>query len=181
MSAGVLRLISPDDPVDDFDCGVHALNDFLARHALKNSIRADSPGKTWLLHRTDADPPEFPVVLGFVTLSMSSVESTQVAPLLGRLPRYPAPVALLGRLAVDRRAQGHMLGRVLLREAFAHVLVASEHLGCVGVVVHAKDEGALRFYERAGFVSLEATGWPRPLFVPLSTIKLLLGSRAHET
>jgi len=126
MSAGLLRLINPDDPVDDFDCGVHALNDFLARHALKNSERENSPGKTWLLHRADSDPAGLPEVLGFVTLSMSNVASDKVASVLeGRLPRYPAPVALLGRFAIDRRAQGRMLGRVLLREAFLHVLEAA--------------------------------------------------------
>jgi GNAT superfamily N-acetyltransferase len=179
MSVGLLRLISPGDPVAEFDCGVHALNDFLARHALHNSTRENSPGKTWLLHRADGDPSEFPEVLGFVTLSMSSVASDKVAPHLeGRLPRYPAPVALIGRLAVDLRAQGRMLGRVLLREALLHVVEAAAHLGCVGVMVDAKDERAHHFYERAGFVSLDDHGWPRPLFLPLATVKQLLGHGA---
>lgn len=178
MSDGVLRLISAADRVADFDCGVHALNDFLKRHALPNSQAENSPSRTWILPRVPEDPVEFPEVLGFVTLSMTNARSDQLTEAMGvRLPRYPMPVALIGRLAVDRRAQGRKLGRVLLRAAFEHVLVAAQHVGCVGVLVHAKDEAALRFYQRADFVALEESGWPRPAFAALSAIKQNL---AHE-
>lgn len=182
MSGELLRLITPNDLVADFDCGVHALNDFLKRHALRNSQSADSVGKTWLLHRAPEDPVALPTVLGFVTLSMSHVSSEQVGQILGkRLPLYPSPVALIGRLAVDRRARGLKLGRILLREAFSHVLAASRHLGCVGVLVEAKDEKALGFFEHAGFTCLDQTEWPRPLYLPLSTIRELLRGSPGRT
>lgn len=181
MSDGSLvRLIRPEDPVADFSSGVHALDDFLKRHALKNSVESNSLGKTWLLHRDSADPPEFPPILGFFTLSMSSVESGLVSPVVQKkLPRYPAPVALLGRLAVDLRAQKRRLGAVLIREAFRQVQLAATHLGCAGVLVEAKNADLIRLYEHAGFVLLGPERWPRPLFCPMSTIEKLLRRPPH--
>jgi GNAT superfamily N-acetyltransferase len=63
------------------------------------------------------------VILGFYTLSMASAESSQVAKVLAKkLPKYAMPVALIGRLAVDQRAQGRRLGEKLLIEALRRVV-----------------------------------------------------------
>lgn len=72
-----------------------------------------------------------------------------------RTPRYPVPVARLGRLAVDRSMHGKGLGAALLRDALLRVArVATTGPGILGVVVDAKNEEARRFYERCGFVRL---------------------------
>jgi hypothetical protein len=43
-------------------------------------------------------------------------------------------------------------------------------VGCLGVIVDAKDEAAVRFYEQYGFVLLAgAETYPRRLFLPLAT------------
>jgi hypothetical protein len=48
---------------------------------------------------------------GFFTLSAGSVDCRELpAELARKLPRYPVPVALIGRLAVDQRFQGKGLG-----------------------------------------------------------------------
>ena len=72
-----------------------------------------------------------------------------------RLPRYPVPVAHLGRLAVDRSAQGQGLGAKLLVAALEMSLDASSKLAIYAVEVIAKNEAARRFYARYGFASLQ--------------------------
>jgi hypothetical protein len=48
-------------------------------------------------------------------------------------------------------------------------------MGCLGVIVDAKDEDAARFYDKYGFVRL-ASGeeWPRRMFLPIATIRRAL-------
>lgn len=63
----------------------------------------------------------------------------------------PAPVVLLGRLAVDRGWQGLGLGADLLRDAVLRILNAAELIGVRAILVHAISEAAKTFYERYGF------------------------------
>jgi predicted N-acetyltransferase YhbS len=58
---------------------------------------------------------------------------------------------LLARLAVGRRHQGKGLGRSLLADAMLRCAEAAERLGVRAMLVHAKGEGARRWYERFGF------------------------------
>ena len=74
------------------------------------------------------------------TLSMATAESAQASEVLKkRLPKYPMPVALIGRLAIDRRAQRRRLGEKLLMDALRRVVDAANILGCIGIIVDAKD------------------------------------------
>jgi GNAT superfamily N-acetyltransferase len=63
----------------------------------------------------------------------------------------PVPVMIIGRLAVDKRYQGHGLGRALLRDALLRSLQVAEHAGIRAVLLHAMTAAAKRFYQRAGF------------------------------
>jgi len=63
------------------------------------------------------------------------------------------PVALLARMAVDRRHQGKGLGAALLRNAL--VISASQLVAFRAVVVEAADEKAKRFYEHFGFFQIK--------------------------
>jgi GNAT superfamily N-acetyltransferase len=85
-----------------------------------------------------------------------------------KLPRHPVPAALIGRLAVDRSAQGRGLGRLLLADAVQRTLGASQQVAMHAVVVDAKNESARRFYEAYGFLSL--ADQPIRLFLPLRSI-----------
>ncbi len=58
-------------------------------------------------------------------------------------PKYPLPVALIGRLAVDSRAKGRGFGRLLLSDAIARIEAVAESVGCFGVIVDAKDEARM--------------------------------------
>ena len=147
----------------------HPLNDFLARHALGNDRRG--LGKTFVL-RPPGDADDLPPVLGFYTLSMATLDSSAASPhVTGKLPRYPIPVALIGRLAIERRAQRRGYGELLLGDALARVQAAAGQVGCLGVIVDAKDEAAERFYQQYGFHLLAGSdAYPRRLFLPMSTV-----------
>lgn len=133
--------ITRDDVKSDFSCGEQPLDTFFRRFALGND--ADGIGLTYVLRREPEHPDGWPRVLGFYTLSMANVEPQRVATVMGKkLPGYPSPVALIGRLATDQRARGRGLGEGLLIDALSRVVAAADILGCVGVIVDAKNEGA---------------------------------------
>jgi len=69
------------------------------------------------------------------------------------LGRYPIPVVLLARLAVDRTEQSKGLGRALLKHALLQAISASEVVGCRALLIHAKDEAARDYYRQFGFES----------------------------
>jgi GNAT superfamily N-acetyltransferase len=58
---------------------------------------------------------------------------------------------VLARLAVAQKFQGRGIGKHLLRDALLRTLQAADIAGLRAVVVHAKDEGARRFYEKYRF------------------------------
>lgn len=168
------RLMEPRDALAGFRCGVHALDDFFARHALTND--AAGIGRVFVLRRAPEDEGTLPGVLGFYTLSMGSAEPAPLETVLGRkLPRYAMPVALVGRLAVDLRAQGRGLGGKLLVDGLRRVLEASTVVGCTGVIVDPKDERAEPFYAGYGFVSMESPDRSRRTYLPLQTVRVAFG------
>ena len=63
----------------------------------------------------------------------------------------PIPVAVLGRLAVDRASQGHGVGRALFRDGARRVAHVADAIGIRGIVVHAISEEARKFYLALGF------------------------------
>lgn len=164
------RPIKVTDIQSGFSCGEPALDDFFLRHALTNHERGI--GSTFVLH----SPTDDSIVLGYYTLSMASVEAKKVSKALrGQLPRYPLPVALLGRLAVQGSAQGQRVGQRLLIDALRRAHLAARHVGCVGVLVDAKNERAEGFYLPFGFVPIEVATWPHRLFLPMATLVAALG------
>jgi ribosomal protein S18 acetylase RimI-like enzyme len=139
-------------------------------HALPNDRRG--LGRTFVLRRPADRLESLPAVLGFYTISMADLEAARVPEALrAGLPRYPVPVALIGRLAVDERTQGLRVGERLLADALARVVLASQQIACIGVIVDAKNERAVGFYLKYGFVLLEPeSAFPRRMFLPMVTI-----------
>jgi GNAT superfamily N-acetyltransferase len=95
-------------------------------------------------------------------------------------PALPRVLALVGRLAVDERARGQRLGERLLLDALRRIVDVADHIGCVGVIVDAKDERALGFYERYDFVAVQDAGWPRRMFMPIGTARAALEEQVTE-
>ncbi len=110
------------------------------------------------------------IILGFYSLSASSIHFQELPHgLQKRIPRYPVPVALIGRLAVDKKYQKRGLGKDLLIDALKKSVEISKSFGIFGVMVDAKDKEAKKFYEYFGFVSFVDN--PNKLILPLETIK----------
>jgi GNAT superfamily N-acetyltransferase len=166
----VTTSVEPDDAASGFSCGKHPLDDYLKRHAVPNDRAGVS--RAYVLRRREADPMELPRVLGFYTLSMALAESAPIAAVLDtKLPRYAMPVALIGRLAIDSRAQGRRLGETLLIDALRRVVDAAGLVGCTGIIVDAKDDAAERFYAKYDFTAISAETWPHRMFLPLATAR----------
>jgi GNAT superfamily N-acetyltransferase len=60
---------------------------------------------------------------------------------------------IIGRLAVDKTAQGQALGLALLRDALLRTVQAAEIAGIRAILVHAISERAKHFYEKSGFIA----------------------------
>ncbi|MBM3535629.1 MAG: GNAT family N-acetyltransferase [Alphaproteobacteria bacterium] len=110
-----------------------------------------------------------PGIAGFYSLSAASIERSTLPPDIGRrLPHYPVPVALIGRLAVDRRFQKRGLGTALMADALDRVRRASGLIAVYAAVVDPKDGAAAAFYRHLGFLPLAATT-PR-MFLALASL-----------
>jgi ribosomal protein S18 acetylase RimI-like enzyme len=113
-------------------------------------------------------------VLGYHTLSALSIDvGTWPEDVARKLPKYPfVPATLMGRLAVDRSFRGKGAGEYLLMDALRRALAASREVASVAVVVDAKDDNAVSFYRRYGFLSFPDQ--PK-LFLPMAVIEQLFG------
>lgn len=112
-------------------------------------------------------------IAGYYTLASASILLQNLPANVGKkLPRYPSlPAIRLGRLAIDSGFQRRGLGGALLADAL-HRALHSE-IAAFAMVVDAKDDSALAFYQHHGFISLQDSPWA--LFLPLKTISAAQG------
>lgn len=134
----------------NFQCGSEQLDGYIRRYASQDVRK--NVARVFV-----ATPESHPQQLAaFFTLSAGSVSCADLPSALAKkLPRYPVPVALIGRLAVDKKFQGKGLGSILLADACQKVLYASAVLAVAGIIVDAKDAKAIAFYEHFGFILLQ--------------------------
>ena len=143
-------LLTKFHDTSSFDCGVTALNTFLQNYALQNLKNRSV--KTFVAVIKPEEKIER--VVGYYSLVAGAVEHSAVPPRVKKgLGKYPIPVIILARLAVDISMQGQGLGKGLLKDALLRILTISENLGVRAVLVHAKDEKAKNFYHQFGFES----------------------------
>lgn len=145
-----IRALDSSVNTSDFECGNESLDDYIRRYASQDVRR--NIARVFV-----ATPEDDSLQLaGFFTLSAGSVGCSSLPPALARkLPRYPVPVALIGRLLVSRKFQGKGLGSVLLADACQKVSFASSMLAMAGIIVDAKDEQVISFYRHFGFLPLQ--------------------------
>ena len=150
-----------------FDCGVDELNIFLKQHANQNQSKNMS--KTYVaVVAVSADNHK--KIYGYYTLSAGYIECDQLPESLkSKLPKYPIPIACIGRLAVDKDHKGQGIGGFLLHDAFTNVLSIEDKMGVFAVVVDAKNDQAKAFYGNYGFTELQDS--KLTLFLPIDTIK----------
>src|SRR5690349_22696637 len=88
-----------------------------------------------------------PTVCSYYSLSAASFQRDNLpVDQAKRLPFYPVPAVLLGRLAVDRSMKGKGLGAHLLMDALYRALLATQTLAVHAMIVDARDDAAAAFY-----------------------------------
>lgn len=147
-----------------FHCGEPELDNYLRKYAGQH-VKANL-SRTFVAVLNHAPQR----IIGFYSLSMAQVAFDEIPQEMSRkLPKYPIPVARLGRLAVDTNFQGKGIGAALLMNALARCAgIARQDIAANGVIVDAKHERAQRFYQKYGFITLTAK--PLTLFIPMADI-----------
>lgn len=160
-------IIAPLGPNHDragFRCGIEALDHYPRRQAKHDVKRRISR----VFVATRPDSPE--KVIGYYTLSALSIELIRMpAKLARKLPKHPAPAALIGRLAVHETHQRYGVGKMLLADAVKRTLAVGDQIAIHALVVDAINERAERFYRGYGFIRLGNEG--THLFLPLKSIQ----------
>lgn len=163
IGVGAYSIVAIEDSHrrEEFDCGEEALNNYLWRYARQNHERN--------IARTFVAVDKNERVLGYYSLASASIEfETLPAAHARRVPRYPVPAVRIARLVVDRSMQGKGLGGTLLADALRRVLTASAEVAVKVVLVDAKNDRAVAFYRRYGFMELSDA--PMTLFLPIETV-----------
>lgn len=148
-----------------FSCGAPELDRYIREHASQDVKRDVARVFVALGGRRGS-------VAGYYSLSAASFQKEKLpADQARRLPHYPVPAALLGRLAVDDSQKGRERGAFLLMDALNRVLLASQTLAVNAIIVDARDDSAAAFYRKYGFIPFK--NHERRLFLPMATIRQL--------
>lgn len=157
----VIQLLGKQHNRKGFDCGDEALNEFLQSQAGQQQRRGF--GKTYVVLAEDGL-----AVIGFVTVSAGQIATASLSS-QSKLPRYPAPILRIGRLAVDVRHQGKGIGQDLLAFALRLAVEFSQRVGLYAVVVDAKNGKVKAFYTKLGFIACVDS--PLCLYLPVATLE----------
>jgi GNAT superfamily N-acetyltransferase len=143
-----------------FDCGVEPLNVYLKQYAWQNQKKGMV--RNYVTCRGTR-------VVGYYSLAYGSAAQANAPPTLTKgIGRYPIPLMILAPLAVDVKEKGQGLGKALLKDAILRTLQAADIAGLKAIFVQAKDQDAVRFYTKHGF--LPSPGDPLHLFFPLDPL-----------
>lgn len=153
-------LLATDHQLDDFACNVDSLNDWLKKRAYQNQLSGAS--RTYVVL-------EGKRVVGYYCLASGALELNDAPTQFRRNMPNPIPVAILGRLAVDKSFQRKGLGVALLQDAVVRTAQAGGILGIRGLLVHALSIEAKAFYEHHGFVAS-----------PTQPMTLILSLKGHR-
>jgi GNAT superfamily N-acetyltransferase len=150
-----------------FACGVESLDRYLKTQATQDARRYAAAPFVAVPGETD------PTIVGFYTLAPTRIDvSAFPGDAATALPKYPIiPAILLGRLAVDRRFLKQGCGEALLMDAMARTLRHASRIGGAAMIVDAKDDAAVRFYQ-----SYDFRRFPERrdrLFLPMTVIRKL--------
>ena len=147
-----------------FDCGNDVLNTWLVEKAKGNQLSRAS--RTFVVTSDQQ-------VVAYYSLSNFGIARREATTRIARNMPDPIPAVLLGRLAVDRSAQGQGLGRGLLRDAILRTLQVAEGSGVRAMFVHAIDEDARGWYAQYGFEPSRTH--EMELMVLLDDVRMTLG------
>ena len=145
-----------------FDSGYDSLDEWLRRRARANQVSGAS--RTYVVSEGER-------VVGYYCLSSGALAAVDAPGPIRRNMPDPIPMAILGRLAIDRNWQGKGLGAALLQDAVLRTAQAAHIMGIRGLLVHAISDDAKAFYERYGFTASPAN--PMTLVLSLKGVSPL--------
>jgi GNAT superfamily N-acetyltransferase len=154
-----------------FSCGEQALDDYIRQQASQDVKRGVSRVFVAVEAAATTGSPASTTlgIAGYYTLSSTSFGRADLSPALAKkLPHYPVPAAILGRLAVDQKHRGQKLGTFLLFDAFDKVVQVNRSIAIYALIVDAKNGNAAAWYQKYGFQPFFTT--PLRLFVPVTTL-----------
>ena len=158
-----IRLLDDLHQRKDFQCGESSLDRYICQYAKQDNKRRVSR----VFVASPESSPE--AVAGYYTLSAGSLDTSAMPDDRKRkLPKYPVPVATLGRLAIAEHHQGQGLGSMLLADALKRVHQASLVMAVYALLVDALHDKAANYYRQFGFIALPKQ--PLKLFLPLDTV-----------
>jgi len=140
LSAPALLEASHD--LDLFQSGNGSLDEWLRRRARSNQVSGASRTYVVAVERR---------VVGYYCLASGALDLADAPGSVRRNMPDPIPMAVLGRLAIDREWQGKGLGAALLQDAVLRTSQAASIMGIRGLLVHAISDEAKAFYEHYGF------------------------------
>jgi len=159
------RKLSKADDLSKFDCGKQSLNDWLKKFAWQNQQGGTSVTYVVIGSRQ---------VLAYYSLSTGSVTPSDATQRVSKgVGKYPIPILLLGRLAVDKSLHGRGIGYSLLQDVLLRSVGVADQVGIRAIVVDAVDEEAKRFYRKYGFDESPIDGMR--LMLLIKDIKKTLG------
>ncbi|MBB2690598.1 UNVERIFIED_ORG: GNAT superfamily N-acetyltransferase [Rhizobium esperanzae] len=127
-----------------FDSGHDSLDEWLRRRARANQVSGAS--RTYVVCEDER-------VVGYYCLSSGALAVAEAPGSIRRNMPDPVPMAVLGRLAIDRDWQGKGIGAALLQDAVLRTGQAAHIMGIRGLLVHAISDGVKAFYEHYGFTA----------------------------
>jgi GNAT superfamily N-acetyltransferase len=127
--------------IAEFLSGVASLDEWLKRRARGN--QASGASRSFVV-------TEGRRVVAYYAVSSGGISLQSAVDRFRRTMPDPIPIALLGRLAIDRGWQGRGLGRTLFLDCAARIMHAADSLGIRGIVVHAISDQAKAFYSAVG-------------------------------
>jgi hypothetical protein len=156
-----------------FDCGKPKMNEFFARFAAKHMDKGLS--STWVLPAHFPEDGKKTAVAAYYTLASSTIEREDIpeGAINGSLPRYPIPVVMLARMAIDNRYQGKGYGKKALVSALRHsvqLTTAPNGLPAIGLILDILDDDAKGFYDKFEIFH-PFTDNPMRLFAPMNVLR----------
>lgn len=143
--AGAPQALDANHPLEGFDCGKPALDDWLVRHA--RQARASGSAKSCVVIEGDR-------VVGYFSLTVGQIDAVEAPERIRKgMGSCPVPVVILVRLAVSLQDQRKGVGVGLPQDAIQRTVTIAEQAGVRALLTHPIDDKASRFYRRFGFES----------------------------
>ncbi|AWX15494.1 GNAT family N-acetyltransferase [Mergibacter septicus] len=110
-------------------------------------------------------------IIGYYTLSALSIPITDIPQeqIKKGIPYPNIPAVLIGRLAIDTHFQHQGYGKFIIADTIYRI--QNNNIAAAVLVVDAKNDTAVSFYQRLGFIEFKTLNQPhKKFFYPLTKI-----------